>query len=265
MHVELSFFTVNVIGNGNPSSSCRKMSLPVDPDLNPPIEPQVHRVPLPTLALSACMLLATYITYLCYTPPNPNPITTKAASTDRVRLATSRYPILIRRITTLLIGSLHAYFNVLVSSSSPASIPTALCPHLSNLKPSLFTWAPSTSIPLLLILLPGLLRLRSYSSLGPNFTFQLSPPKKLVTTGLYRYIQHPSYTGQILVAIANVVLFERPDGVLGCWIPEGWVRKSWLWVVLLMGLAGMVTLLLGMRIRDEERMLKERFGREWEE
>ena len=55
----------------------------------------------------------------------------------------------------------------------------------------------STIPPLLLLLLFAIpLRLHSYVSLGQNFTFHLAAPDKLITTRIYSYVQHPSYTCQ---------------------------------------------------------------------
>jgi protein-S-isoprenylcysteine O-methyltransferase Ste14 len=32
--------------------------------------------------------------------------------------------------------------------------------------------------------------------LGQNFTFRLAKPKTFITSGMYRYVQHPSYTDE---------------------------------------------------------------------
>jgi len=120
----------------------------------------------------------------------------------------------------------------------------------------------------LLILTFGPLRLLCYYTLGPNFTFQLATPGRLTTIGLYAYLQHPSYTFQIIVLLAYTFLTLRRDGAVGCWLP-GWVVESeqigiGIKAALGMGLVGGLWG-LAIRVRDEERMLRERFGREWED
>jgi len=60
------------------------------------------------------------------------------------------------------------------------------------------------------------------------------------------------------------LLFERPDGVTGCFL-KGWMvpsERTWMGVVL--GLAGLACVGVGMRVRDEERMMKEKWGARWE-
>ena len=101
--------------------------------------------------------------------------------------------------------------------------------------------------------------------LAESFTFELAKPKKLVTTGVYRYMQHPSYLPDGLITIANFALFANLDGWAGCFLPE-WVVR--LWVPMkgyeLVPLAGIWFVVIRIRILQEEAMLREAFGAEWE-
>lgn len=140
-----------------------------------------------------------------------------------------------------------------------------LCPHSQNLNPALFSWNATSITALLTILLGAYIRLSAYGLLGRNFTFTLAPPDDLVTTGVYVYMQHPSYTGQMLVTIGSAVLFLRWDGVAACWISgvrlasvEGWG------LAVMTGLIGLAGLMLVTRVADEEDMLREKFGERWE-
>ncbi|KAK2063298.1 hypothetical protein LY76DRAFT_504043 [Colletotrichum caudatum] len=147
-------------------------------------------------------------------------------------------------------------------------IPPAVLRHGADngLSAALTTWSPSTALPLALILGAGLpLRLGPYRSLGRDFTFQLSRPARLKTTGIYARVQHPSYTGVVVLVLANVALLARPDGVLACWLPppahRGLRAAAWL-----LAPAACSVFLLGVwtRVREEERMLRAEFGEKWE-
>ena len=67
---------------------------------------------------------------------------------------------------------------------------------------------------------------------------------RLVTNGPYRYIRHPRYLGVMVTAAGISLLF-----------------RSWLGLTL----SFLVTLILYLRIRDEEAVLLREFGQEWED
>lgn len=115
-----------------------------------------------------------------------------------------------------------------------------------------------------MIYLGAAVRLSAYGGLGKNFTFQLAPPDRLVTSGIYHFIQHPSYTGQFFVTIGLNLLVLRWDSSPACFIPEslldaltGWGR------IVVFGAVVFTTVALLARVRDEEGMLKQKFGQEW--
>ncbi|ROT40795.1 hypothetical protein SODALDRAFT_330526 [Sodiomyces alkalinus F11] len=135
-----------------------------------------------------------------------------------------------------------------------------------NLNESLLTWSPRTAIPLALILCAGIpLRLVPYSTLGTNFTFTLTKPDRLTTSGIYRYVQHPSYTGLAILVLSNAALLLRPDGALSSWLPGGWCLaiREWQWGLVSVALALMAGG-ISARVKQEERLLKSAFGGEWE-
>ena len=65
---------------------------------------------------------------------------------------------------------------------------------------------------------------------------------------------------------ANLALLGRWDGALGCWIEGSWI-EGWAWTERYMwvALAFMAAWGVRARVRDEEAMLKRKFGKEWEE
>ncbi|KAK4666164.1 hypothetical protein QC763_0069980 [Podospora pseudopauciseta] len=219
--------------------------------------------PLPSLsqaALAFSFLASTIGTYFACRQPNPNPNPPTRSKSDSLTTChiTDKHATKIMLSPLGLLTLLSARLAYLY----PA-LPPNQCRHLN---PDLVTWSPSTAIPLALILCVGVpLRLASYASLGKNFTFALAEPDRLKTTGLYRYVQHPSYTGVVVLIFCNIALMARVDGVVSCWASERWYR--WLrdlgWSLAPVG----VSVVLGAvwtRVRQEEEMLRTKFGGEWE-
>ncbi|KAG9321724.1 hypothetical protein KVV02_006638 [Mortierella alpina] len=126
----------------------------------------------------------------------------------------------------------------------------------------------------------SVLRRWSYSTLDQFFTYQLAirPGHRLVKTGPYTYLRHPSYTGAFFcigaalssmllrglpevaihllsVAIARVTQtrFHVPTSI-AAWVSGG------IWAYLM---AKGISLMMS-RIPVEEDMLKEHFGEEWD-
>ena len=86
------------------------------------------------------------------------------------------------------------------------------------------------------------LRRSAAQALGRHFTVRLSllDDHQLVSTGPYRWIRHPNYTGLALVAFGTALMVRSP-------VAAAVAASVWLPVALF-------------RIRDEERALSERFG-----
>ena len=214
--------------------------------------------------LCLTILLSAYLTHLCTTPPNPQP--SNPHSRDRLGFISGCGPLALRRLSFLSLCIYHAFLALTFpSTTSYASI--QLCPSPSQLNPVLFTWTTYTSVCLVLIICLGApLRLAAFTRLGRNFTFQLAEPDKLITTGVYKYLQHPSYSGHFVILGAYFALFARWDGGIGCWISGHRMERleGWGWVMYsFLGVAEVVALTL--RVRDEEKMLKAKFEKEWED
>ncbi|KAF2767078.1 hypothetical protein EJ03DRAFT_161805 [Teratosphaeria nubilosa] len=219
---------------------------------------------LPQASLTSAIMAATAATYVSLTPPNPN--RTDGTMKDSLSaFALTGKCSAILALSPMLILAVHqsslAYCYPIV--------PTSLLGFgLKNgLNTDLIKWTPSTAVPLAAILCIGVpLRLIPYGTLGKNFTFRLAEPDRLTTTGIYRYVQHPSYTGLLTLIFSNLALLSRPDGVLTCWVPSQ-IYEYVRWCLLCLTPAGVVFLLgaVRTRVREEEQMLRRRFGREWEE
>ena len=211
-----------------------------------------------TALFVAAYIITGYLTKLSMTSPH---IPKNAYAHDRTSRVVTPQRLAVRRFITI---SMIAY-PIVLALAFPAPSPSFICPHPQNLNPKIFSWSLYTVTCLGLISIIGSpLRLAAYRGLGQNFSYQLAKPDKLNTSGLYAYVQHPSYVGLILVVAGNLALFWRWDGALGCWIGEGFrgALNGWGGVVL----ASLVVIFMsGVRVRvlDEERMLKETFGEEW--
>lgn len=117
----------------------------------------------------------------------------------------------------------------------------------------------------LLMCIAATIRILSYRSLGPFFTFQLSIKKdhKLVTSGLYSIVRHPAYTGSYLHALGLVVGLLAPGSIyseLGLWKSKiGFAAGVYM---LAMMTFGSVTVL--MRVPREDLALRAEFKEEWD-
>lgn len=209
------------------------------------------------------MVGAGYLSAICTTPPNPSPSPKDRHKTDRISFVAGSYVTFIRR-TAVTVITYHALLTV-VPDYAPAHV-SQFCPHPQNPTPSLFTWNPTTVACLLAIYIGAFVRLSAFGGLGRHFTFHLAAPDELVTTGIYRWVQHPSYLGQALISVACTVLFVRWDGAPACWI-AGSTLTRWdgvgFWVAA--AFMGFGLWVLVTRVRDEEEMLRQTFGKKWEE
>lgn len=166
---------------------------------------------------------------------------------------------------TLVVNVLHtAYYATLVQSYP---YPTSLCPQPDFARvanPTVFTWNTTLVVLLGLNILAGIIRIAAFRNLGQNFTFSLREPDGLVTGGIHRYMQHPSYTGLVPMTLINMWIYARFDGYAACWAPANWLEPLIGFQYYLMVffaavfLAGSWT-----RVMDEEKMLKKVFGKEW--
>ena len=92
------------------------------------------------------------------------------------------------------------------------------------------------------IMVAGLvLRSWSFVTLGRFFTWnvEVKPGQKIIRTGPYRFLRHPSYTGALMMFVASGVLLRS-------------------WVAALFAAIALV-LAFKRRVRHEERLLKETF------
>lgn len=218
-------------------------------------------------SLAAAIAVSSIGSYLGVTPPNKETAKTAPKTGDIVQNRLIWAIVPISASLPLILGMYSAY--VAYHYPDLSHVHRLVGSGVSKeLNPKFFTWSPYTILPLILLLTIGIpLRLSAYRFLGKNFTFKLKEPSGLITTGLYRYVQHPSYTGLAALFIGNIILIGQPDGVLSLVFPNEWYGpKFWLGWRTMEALALLVhVLLIWIRVTQEENMLKNEFGAKWVE
>lgn len=213
--------------------------------------------------LAIAIMTAGYFVVLCATPPNPTPEEKDRHSIDRISFFSGNFSTVAHGVCIYIV----IYHGLLVGVAqyTPARMLQS-CPLARNTNPELFAWNHISITALLLIYVGTYLRLSAYGGLGKCFTFHLAPPPHLVTTGIYRWIQHPSYTGLAMLCLGGAILFLRWDATPACWIPEiVFSQLEGLGLGISVALMGGVFWTLALRVRDEEDMLRQKFGETWED
>ncbi|KAL4925983.1 methyltransferase family protein [Aspergillus undulatus] len=224
---------------------------------------------LSSSTLSLVLLVAGYLQARCMTSPNPaRSSNLPLHNTDRIRFLTTTTMDLLTHASNA--ATIYQVLITLFSPSPPSEldryITQTLLPYPENLNPGTVHWSLSTIANLILVAVGAAVRLSAYGNLGQNFTFHLAHPDRLITDGVYGYLQHPSYTGLVLVNIGYAgLVIGRLDTPAVCLVPGALlgVLRECEWLLLGLGVL-VLFVVMGVRIRDEERMLRGRFGGEWE-
>jgi protein-S-isoprenylcysteine O-methyltransferase Ste14 len=107
----------------------------------------------------------------------------------------------------------------------------------------------------------GLGRIWCYKTLGVFFTFRITirNSHKLIKTGPYAYVRHPSYTFAFILVGGMLLVHQRLTNFF----------PNTTWVQTMFSIAGILTtfiigmLFLQRRVTREEEELKKTFGKEW--
>ncbi|KAH9847873.1 hypothetical protein C2E23DRAFT_740927 [Lenzites betulinus] len=154
--------------------------------------------------------------------------------------------------------------SVLKSTPASSLIPY-LCPSNPLSLAPISTFSSRFITGLLLITAGGLFRLWSYHALGELFTYEVnvSDAHHLVTSGPYKYLRHPSYTGLTVLLIGAHLVHQGPSSYsVECGIDRTWMIV-WVWIWRTGTVFGVASLYRRCRIEDGN--LKERFGDVWVE
>jgi protein-S-isoprenylcysteine O-methyltransferase Ste14 len=116
------------------------------------------------------------------------------------------------------------------------------------------------------VIIGGIFRLYCTSTLGKFWSFELSIRKehRLVTSGPYSVVRHPSYTAYILQYVGIMVMY----GSQGSWMRESGILQVPFVKVPAAICLFLITAGAWASIRRppvEDKMLQRAFGKEWEE
>ncbi|OSX56840.1 hypothetical protein POSPLADRAFT_1158553, partial [Postia placenta MAD-698-R-SB12] len=109
------------------------------------------------------------------------------------------------------------------------------------------------------------IRYRCYRTLDRYFTYEVNITKnqQLITHGPYAYVRHPSYSSGFVVLIGAGLC----HGSAGSWLRECQIVDS-IWgkaaVAAYAAVAMVWMMVLFYRPREEDRLLRERFGGQWD-
>ena len=148
-------------------------------------------------------------------------------------------------------------------STVTESVLTFLLPRKD---PNRIFLSPMSFLATVLMVMGTIIRVQCYREMGKYFTLQIIILKdhKLITSGPYSYVRHPSYSGGYL-CLAGVAIWYTAEG---SWLRESEVYKKplvWLLLAIVVGHFLLAIALLFGRIPKEDEMMKKTFGEEWDE
>ncbi|KAG5651334.1 hypothetical protein H0H81_009042 [Sphagnurus paluster] len=124
-----------------------------------------------------------------------------------------------------------------------------------------------------LTLAGGVLRFWCYRTLDQYHTFQLAIVEghRLIKTGPYGVVRHPSYTAYLAMLAGSLCWLWAPGSLAQEYGGMLLAKLSVLGSVYIFALLGYTVFALGVcgvtrsRMQEEDAMLQDRFGKEWEE
>jgi len=158
-------------------------------------------------------------------------------------------------------------YGIYSSGTSQVITPSICPPKTSNLSGIYQSGQlpPAVLLGCLAMAAGGAIRLASYRGLGSMFRWEVSIQEshKLITSGIYSVVRHPSYTGNLIFSIGDIILlFARGTVLQECIVPaHGWVQV-FIWALSFTRIAA--TIWLSWRSQEEDKLLKREFGKQWE-
>ncbi|KAJ6511264.1 hypothetical protein DFH09DRAFT_1300359 [Mycena vulgaris] len=215
-----------------------------------------------SLSRVALVIIQAVFNELACTPPNPTP--------PKARYYTEQLYIfqigpLILRIHQLILRLCTAFEIIFYIMSLPefsALEPYTLVFSLAS-NPSLHT-TPLFVAGVIAVVLGASIRLSCFHALGEFFTFDLTihPQHRLITTGLYRYVRHPAYTGSLTI-VAGLAFSHLSHG---SWLWECGPLHRAPWSGVVVGTIWWFwTLGIGLsRVEAEDKQMRALFPDEWD-
>ena len=121
----------------------------------------------------------------------------------------------------------------------------------------------TTTFAMILVVLGSAIRYWCFRKMGRHFTFHVTLLKdhKLITTGPYNIVRHPSYTGAIFLGVGQVIWYTAR----GSWVRESMIKLSWFLIGPIILSTFMAFAYIPRRIVVEDATLKREFGKAWDD
>ncbi|KAI6107122.1 hypothetical protein EDD16DRAFT_124125 [Pisolithus croceorrhizus] len=223
------------------------------------------------------MALVGFIFDYSLTPPQPPPASKELLKPSR-SLAT-RFPRASAEFGKLLIRT-WALAEIALPFATTDICPPSLSKRIIKLlvhsqQPAAAVARVSTLTPMFfiggcMIIFGSLLRVACFKALGRFFTYELSVRNehKLITSGLYAFVRHPSYTGVLCFCFGEYLcFFEESSWLVACsglFPRDEYVRTCLVWGIRAT-LYSTFAVYMHRRMNDEEAMLEKHFGKEWKD
>ncbi|KAE9390975.1 hypothetical protein BT96DRAFT_959658 [Gymnopus androsaceus JB14] len=205
--------------------------------------------------------------YISATPPNSAPSHKEISKYPRGDHLSGRTAAVSK---TLTLSFIFCEILVIISTHYPtnvfAEMTMATLMRTSSHEFHLPATTPIFVVGFFLTLCGAYVRWSSYRALGLLFTFELSirDQHKLITTGPYSIVRHPSYTGAVSTCTGILLCVFGP----GSWIFEcGWLDLLSIKILVVLVTAAHTTMvfLLLSRMGPEDKMMRKEFGLQWDE
>lgn len=167
------------------------------------------------LLRSSLVLVQAFCNQIAFTPPNKTPeklrYHTEEASVLQIAPLIFKFHTIILWLSAAYeaISTFHYLGGSLLPTQLSGRLDSALCPaqRTQHLVTPLFLLGVTMAV------LGMFIRVRCFHELGHLFTFDLTmyPEHKLVTSGFYKYVRHPAYTGSLLL-VAGIAFSHLTPG-----------------------------------------------------
>ncbi|KZS99899.1 uncharacterized protein LAESUDRAFT_667392, partial [Laetiporus sulphureus 93-53] len=218
-----------------------------------------------TVLKSGLLIIAVVAHYVSLTPPCPP--SSKGDKVYRGQLFERVVMFLIdlEKITVASISIAHVVAMLSISVDYPHDqlVLSYLCPSPAPRLETLASLSPAFLFGFSMIMFGSFLRLWCYTALGSQFTYLVTvkPRHTLVTSGPYKYVRHPSYTGVWLLFLGTYCAFRTPSGYIDqCGLmltPAKWFVHG-CYVLYMFAMLSVVK-----RGMVEDKLLETAIGKEW--
>ncbi|KAF7354626.1 hypothetical protein MSAN_01376000 [Mycena sanguinolenta] len=214
-----------------------------------------------------CIFATALSLHMCSTSPNP-PLHSSERTVTPTRVEFILVSPSFRSAQKLFYwGAAIAETAVVLAQIRPRSIRSQLVISALTFGGDLpsMDLSPSAVFGFFLVASGALLRLLCYRTLGKYFTFEtgITRNHRLITTGPYSLIRHPSYTGAVLAYFGLLLYY----GSRGSWFMECVFKGSIAGTIFCAGYIFSTSLVIAgllSRISKEDEGLQGEFGPEWD-